>query len=78
MVPTVAASIAFIANAIRIAILGVFLASGDETGFEYWHEGEGSQIFTIVPLVIFGSFCLYLVKRMEPEEIDTEEEGRLT
>lgn len=78
LVPTVAASIAFIANAIRIAILGVFLASGDETGFEYWHEGEGSQIFTIVPLVIFGSFCLYLVKRMEPEDIDTEEEGRLT
>ena len=68
IVPAVAAAIAFIANGIRIAILGVFLAFGNQARFEYWHHGEGSQIFTIIPLIIFGSFCLYLIKQIKPEE----------
>jgi cyanoexosortase A len=63
IIPPVATAIAFVSNSVRIAILGAFLAANNEAGFEYWHQGDGSQIFTIIPVVIFGSLCLNLIKR---------------
>ncbi|MDJ0575789.1 MAG: cyanoexosortase A [Xenococcaceae cyanobacterium MO_234.B1] len=73
IVPLTAIAIAFISNGVRVAFLGVLLASSNEAGFTYWHHGEGSQLFSIIPLVILGLFCLYLIRQMEPEELNYQE-----
>ncbi|MDJ0597670.1 MAG: cyanoexosortase A [Crocosphaera sp.] len=73
IVSSLAIIIAFICNGIRIAVLTILVAAGKITEFHYWHEGEGSQLFSIISLFIFGSFCFYLIRTMNPEEINEEE-----
>jgi exosortase/archaeosortase family protein len=39
--------IGFLVNAARIAVLAVAVMRGEDTMFEYWHQGLGSMFFTI-------------------------------
>lgn len=47
----------FIINAIRVSILAVLVASSNRESFEYWHGDDGSLIFALVSVFIFGLFC---------------------
>ena len=38
----VAITLAFIVNAVRVALMAIIVAKGDDNAFVYWHEGEGS------------------------------------
>jgi cyanoexosortase A len=57
ILPLVAIAIAFITNGIRVALLTVLAASKDGS-FDYWHQGEGSLIFSMISTSLFGLFCL--------------------
>ena len=71
--PVVAVFIAFISNSVRVAILALLAVAANEDGFLYWHEQEGSLIFSLISVSIFGLFCFLLIRQNEhPEEQEAE------
>lgn len=75
IVPLVAVSIAFIMNSIRVAIMAVLAVQADRDGFLYWHDQEGSLLFSIISVSLFGLFCFFLVQQEQPS--DEEQDGEL-
>lgn len=61
-VPLVAVGLALLMNISRVAILAV-LSPTDPDAFKYWHEGEGSFTFTLIIVVLFGTYYLSLLRR---------------
>ncbi len=66
--PTLAVFIAFIVNGVRIALMAVLVAFSNLETFKYWHEGDGSQIFSLVSILIFGLFCRFLLQQGNLED----------
>lgn len=64
LTPVVAVFLAFIVNGFRVALMAV-LAHSNEAAFKYWHEGDGSLIFSMIAVLIFGFFCHFLLLRNE-------------
>jgi cyanoexosortase A len=71
LVPVVAVSLAFVVNGLRVALMAVLAVSSNSEAFEYWHTGSGSAIFSMIAVLIFGLFCLFLMRQEEPANRDT-------
>ncbi|MDJ0705480.1 MAG: cyanoexosortase A [Leptolyngbyaceae cyanobacterium MO_188.B28] len=52
-----AAGLAFFMNGIRVALMAVFVASGNPETFDYWHAGQGSSLFSLFTVLIFLGIC---------------------
>lgn len=66
IVPIVAATLGFIVNCFRVALMAVLLAQGNnKQSFDYWHEGDGSLIFSMIATLFFGCFCWFLLSKNE-------------
>lgn len=63
LVPIVAVVVAFLVNAVRVALMAVLVAYSNQEAFEYWHTGDGAQVFFLISTVIFGSFCYFISKK---------------
>ena len=59
----VAALISFWLNSFRIAILALLANSQDMKGFEYWHGGDGSLVFSVLSVGVFAVFCWFFYVR---------------
>lgn len=57
LIPISALLLAFILNALRVALMAVLVALGDEQAFEYWHIGNGSLVFSVVAVALFCCSC---------------------
>lgn len=66
MVPIVAVLIAFVVNGFRIVLLAVLANAQKSEAVDYWHVGEGSLIFSMISVAIFGIFCWFLIKQESP------------
>lgn len=60
LVLSVAVSLGFIVNGFRVALLALLADARNQQGLEYWHTGQGSLLFPMVAVVLFGLFCLIL------------------
>lgn len=60
-IPVVAATVGFVVNGIRVALMAVLVAKGDKGAFAYWHEGDGSLIFSLIAVALFFLFCWFLL-----------------
>ncbi|MDX2256843.1 MAG: cyanoexosortase A [Pseudanabaenaceae cyanobacterium bins.39] len=54
-----AVAIAFVVNALRVTLL-VIIASQPNEVFKYWHDGDGSQIFSVIAVSILLWLCNWL------------------
>ncbi|MFN7714259.1 MAG: cyanoexosortase A [Pseudanabaenaceae cyanobacterium] len=61
----VATFIAFMSNSVRVALL--VLVASNQTAFDYWHDGEGSQWFAVVMVLVFLLFCNWLLGWVEQQ-----------
>jgi cyanoexosortase A len=61
IVPVVAIFIAFVVNGFRVALMAVLVANSTKEALEYWHKGDGSMLFSMVSVLIFGLFCLFIL-----------------
>lgn len=61
LVPVVAIILAFVVNGVRVALMAVLVASYNQEAFKYWHVGDGSLIFSIIAVLIFGFFCHFML-----------------
>lgn len=57
LVPVAAVSLAFLVNGVRIAIMALLVAFSTPEAFEFWHQGSGAQLFSLVTMLLFGWFC---------------------
>lgn len=71
IVPIVGVALGFVVNGFRVALMAVLVASSNPKAFEYWHEGDGSLIFGMISVLLFGFFCLLLLQQTEPKNQDT-------
>ncbi|HIK38141.1 MAG: cyanoexosortase A [Geminocystis sp.] len=60
-VPVVAILIGFFVNALRVALMAILVAYGNREAFVYWHEGDGSLIFGMIAVGLFGGFYWLLL-----------------
>jgi cyanoexosortase A len=67
IVPIVAVIIAFVVNAARVGLLAVLVSLSQPEAFKYWHEGNGSVIFSMISVMIFGAFCWFAILKNEPQ-----------
>lgn len=64
-VPIVALILAFIVNGARVSLMAYLVAASGKDVFEYWHKGEGSLIFSMISVGLFGIFCWFVVCHAE-------------
>jgi cyanoexosortase A len=60
--------LAFITNMIRVLTLALMEAAGRHDAFEYWHDGSGSIVWTLLPVLLFGMVALCLLPKRLPVE----------
>ncbi|MBW4433950.1 MAG: cyanoexosortase A [Pelatocladus maniniholoensis HA4357-MV3] len=65
LVPLVAATVGFIVNSGRVALMAIIVAKDNMDAFDYWHSGNGSLLFSIISVLLFGLFCWFLIGRTE-------------
>jgi cyanoexosortase A len=70
LAPIAAATLAFIVNGVRVALMGILVARGNDDLFQYWHMGEGSQLFPVISVLLFGCFCWFFFLRNEQDNQD--------
>ncbi|MEH1780009.1 MAG: cyanoexosortase A [Nostoc sp.] len=76
IVPIVAATLGFIVNGFRVALMAILVAQGDKQAFDYWHLGDGSLVFSMISTLFFGCFCWFLLSRNERENQNTIDDPR--
>jgi exosortase/archaeosortase family protein len=54
----ISVALAFGLNGIRLCLLALLVANHNQTGFAYWHDGEGVQIIISIAVLLFG-FIVY-------------------
>ncbi|NQE32487.1 cyanoexosortase A [Microcoleus asticus] len=67
VLPLVAIIIAFVVNAARVALMAVLVSLSQPAAFKYWHEGNGSVIFSMIAVSIFGLFCWFAILKDQPQ-----------
>ncbi|MBE9062336.1 cyanoexosortase A [cf. Phormidesmis sp. LEGE 11477] len=65
----VSVCLGFFVNAVRVALLTILVANSTEEAFEYWHLGEGSLIFSMLTVMLFGCFYILLIKWQTPKGV---------
>jgi cyanoexosortase A len=73
LVPAIAILSAFIINGFRIMLLAHLVANQDTAGFEYWHGDQGAQIFSMISMTIFSSYCQVLIDQKHSDNSELEE-----
>ncbi|MGL5082575.1 MAG: cyanoexosortase A [Microcoleaceae cyanobacterium] len=68
LVPIVAVITAFIVNGFRVAFMAFFANAKNPESLEYWHVGDGSLMFSLISVGIFGLFCWFLLRQSDIEE----------
>lgn len=63
VVPLVAMGIAFLVNTVRVALLAVLVSSQNQEAFKYWHQGSSSLMFSLISVIIFAIFYLFLSRQ---------------
>jgi cyanoexosortase A len=73
LVTTVAITLAFIINGVRVALLAVMMAKQNLQAFDYWHEGNGSRLFGMFAVLSLCLFYLVLLRQQEAKKQDIAE-----
>ncbi len=58
--PVIAALLAFVINGIRVALLALLSGPAQAIPFKYWHEGDGSLLFALTAVCLFGG-CYWVM-----------------
>ena len=66
LLPVVASLLGFVVNGVRVALMAILVVSSNQKAFEYWHTGDGAIIFSMISVLLFGLFCLFVLQIDEP------------
>ncbi|MEQ8386409.1 MAG: cyanoexosortase A [Coleofasciculus sp. A1-SPW-01] len=72
-VPIMALVVGFVVNSFRVALMAVLANAQNMEAFKYWHEGEGSLVFGMISVMVFGVFYWLLLRLEDTSSPETEE-----
>ena len=74
LLPIAAIVLGFIVNGMRVALMAVLVALSDSAGFNYWHTGNGSLIFSAISVCLFGIVCFkaFATKNLQIGSVENE------
>jgi len=67
LAPVAAILVALIVNGFRVTLMSYLANTGDNQAFDYWHLGNGSQIFGVIAVVIYGFICFLMLQQNQSE-----------
>lgn len=67
--------IAFVVNGLRVVLMAVLVNQGNRDAFDYWHTGQGSLIFSMVAVMLFGVLCYVVMEQADNSDEDEEVEA---
>lgn len=70
LIPVVASLLGFAINGMRVALMTVLVASSNQKTFDYWHQGDGSLIFSMLSVLLVGLFCMFILRVSDPGKQD--------
>jgi cyanoexosortase A len=59
----VAIAIAVTINLIRVVVLAFLENAGRHDAFDFWHQGTGGQLWTMLPVLLFGTVAIGMMGR---------------
>jgi cyanoexosortase A len=59
ILPVAAIAIGFLVNAMRVSLMAILVAQKQMKAFEYWHDGSGSLVFSVI-----GTFVLVILLKI--------------
>ncbi|PSO59060.1 MAG: cyanoexosortase A [Cyanobacteria bacterium QH_2_48_84] len=71
-IPILAFLLAFVVNTFRVVLMALLAVSQNEGAFHFWHEGEGSLIFSVISVLLFGLLYFGLLQQADGENQDAE------
>jgi len=66
LIPATAMCLAFICNCIRVACLALVQARISDRAFEFWHQGPGSSLWSVIPVALFCGALLVGLRHARP------------
>lgn len=73
--PVAAIAIGFIVNSLRVALMAILVTQNNMAAFEYWHEGSGSLVFSVISTGLLLSLLWLLMqiftRPLQPEELES-------
>lgn len=75
LISSAAIALAFLVNGIRVALMAVLFAQANESAFDYWHLGDGSQLFSMAAVLLFAGVCYVCLEWFDAEVDQPTEEG---
>jgi cyanoexosortase A len=61
LLPLIAATLGFVLNSVRVAVLAALSRPEWSNHFEYWHSANGASIFVLIALMLYSGmwFCFF-------------------
>ena len=69
-IPIVSVLLGFAINGIRVAIMAVLATSQDQAAFAYWHNDEGSLVFSLISVLLFGLLCYFSIQQEQTADAE--------
>jgi cyanoexosortase A len=73
ILPVAAIAIGFIVNALRVSLMAILVAQKQMAAFNYWHDGSGSLVFSVIGTLLLVSLVWILIQIFTPEDPAQEE-----
>lgn len=73
IIPVAAVTIAFIVNALRVALMAVLVSQKQMDTFEYWHNGSGSLVFSGIATCLLALLVKLLIELFKSQPLVQEE-----
>jgi cyanoexosortase A len=73
ILPVAAVAIGFIVNAMRVSLMAILVAQKQMKSFDYWHEGSGSLVFSVIGTFLLLVLVWALIKLFTPKLPEQEE-----
>jgi cyanoexosortase A len=68
IIPPVAVAIAFFVNMLRVALMAILVAEKQMDTFDYWHNGQGSLVFSGIATFFLVVFIKILIELLKPPQ----------
>jgi cyanoexosortase A len=73
ILPIAGVAIGFVVNALRVALMAILVSEKQMVAFNYWHDGSGSLVFSVIGTVLLVLLVWLLIKLFTPEDPVPEE-----
>ena len=67
ILPVAAVAIGFIVNALRVSLMTILVSQKQMEAFEYWHDGSGSLIFSVIGIFLLVILLKILIELFAPK-----------